>query len=555
MLIDGQALDDGAELVAEVAVVGAGPAGISLALELARAGHDVILVESGRRHFSPEIQQLSEPASFDPRVHAPMAEATRRQIGGASVTWGGRCLPYDPVDFDERPWIPNASWPLRYEAVQPFFDRAAQWFFCGTGEFDARRIPGVRQPSIVPGLPDGDVLTSTRERWSLPTNFGREYWKEIRASRTLRLVHGLSCTEIACDASGRRADALVVRSLAGRTIRVRARASVLACGGLETTRLLLASDHVHPGGIGNHADLLGRFYMGHVSGRIARVCFSTPAGATTFGFERDADGVYLRPRFTFSREFLARERLPNIEASLVNPDIWDASHGSGVLSFAYLALTSALGPRFASDAILKAATGDRPRVVAPHLRNMLRDLPRTAAFIASFGVRRFLLWRRIPGFFTWSAANVYPLHYHAEQMPNPESRVTLAGERDATGLRRLRIDLRFGADDVDGVVRAHHHWDAWLQRHRCGHLEYRDGDRAAAVAEQARDGFHQIGTTRMSARPEDGVVDPNLRVHGLENLYVASSSVFVTSGQANPTFTIVAFALRLADHLREHALR
>lgn len=555
MLIDGAALEDRATLQAEVAVVGAGPAGITLALELARAGHDVILVESGGPRFDREIQQLSDPESFDPHVHAPMSEATRRQIGGASVIWGGRCVPYDPIDFEERPWIPHAQWPLGYADVQPFFDRAARWFFCGNGEFDAHRIPEILQPSIVPGLPDGDVLTSSRERWSLPTDFGREYADELRKSERLRLVHGLSCVEIACEAGGRRVDALVLRSLAGRTVRLHARATVLACGGLETTRLLLASDRVHAGGIGNHAGHLGRFYMGHLSGRIARVHFSTPASGTTFGFDRDAEGVYLRPRFTFSREFQRRERLPNIEASLVNPDIWDPAHGSGVLSFAYLALTSSLGPRFASDAIRKAATGDRPRAVAPHLRNMLRDLPRTAAFIATFGVRRFLLWRRIPGFYTWSAANVYPLHYHAEQIPSPESRVTLGDERDATGLRRLRIDLRFAAQDVDAVVRAHRHWDGWLQRHRCGRLEYRDGDLAASVAEQARDGFHQIGTTRMSAQAADGVVDRDLRVHGIEDLYVASSSAFVTSGQANPTFTIVAFALRLADHLRGSALR
>jgi choline dehydrogenase-like flavoprotein len=295
--------------------------------------------------------------------------------------------------------------------------------------------------------------------------------------------------------------------------------------------------------------------MGHLSGRIARVRFTTPAHATTFGFERDAEGVYLRPRFTFSRAFLLRERLPNVEASLVNPDIWDASHGSGVLSFAYLALTSFLGPRFASDAIRKAATGDRPRAVAPHVANMLRDLPRTAAFVATFGVRRFLLWRRVPGFFTWSAANVYPLHYHAEQVPNPESRVTLSGVRDALGMRRLHVDLRFSAQDVDGVVRAHRHWDGWLRRHGAGSLEYGAADLEAAVWDQARDGFHQVGTTRMAARAEDGVVDPDLRVHGTEDLFVSSSSVFPTSGQANPTFTLVAFALRLADHLRERVLR
>jgi len=557
MLIDAEALEDGSELRAEVAVVGAGPSGIVLALELARAGHEVILVESGERSFSAEAQRLGEAARLDSRTHAPLGEATRRQIGGTSVIWGGRCVPYDPIDFDARPWVPQAVWPVRYEDVRPYFARASRWFFCGEPEFDVRNLPGVAQTTIIPGLPDGDVVTWPLERWSLPTNFGREYMSELRASRRLRVVHSLTCTEIECDAATDRVRLLRARTLGGRNLRLHARAYVLACGGLETTRLLLGSDRVHPGGIGNHSGLLGRFYMGHLSGKIARAHFSTPPEQTAFGFDRDPEGVYVRRRFAFTRSFLLERCLPNISASLVNPDIWDPSHRSGVLSFAYLALTSPLlGRRFASDAIRKAATGDLPlRAVAPHLRNMLGDLPRTAAFVASFGVRRFLLWRRVPSFYVYSAANVYPLHYHAEQLPNPESRVTLSDERDAVGMRKLCIDLRYQPQDVDGVIRAHRYWDEHLRRHRCGWLEFPAGDLESSVWEQARDGFHQIGTTRMSERPEDGVVAPSLNVHGFDDLYVASSSTFVTSSQANPTFTVVAFALRLADRLRETVLR
>jgi choline dehydrogenase-like flavoprotein len=118
-------------------------------------------------------------------------------------------------------------------------------------------------------------------------------------------------------------------------------------------------------------------------------------------------------------------------------------------------------------------------------------------------------------------------------------------------LRKLVIDLRYSQQDVDGVLRAHEIWDEHLRRHGCGYLEYTVADRAAAVWEQAADGFHQAGTTRMSAHPDDGVVDSDLRVHGIRNLYVASGSVLPTSSQANTTFMIVVFALRLADHLAQ----
>jgi len=283
------------------------------------------------------------------------------------------------------------------------------------------------------------------------------------------------------------------------------------------------------------------------------VHFSTPPGQTIYGFDRDSQGVYLRRRFTFSRDFHHARQLPNAAAWLVNPDIYDPAHRNGILSFVYLMLTApVIGQRLASDAIRRAATGGTvQRDRARHLLNMLSDLPRTLAFIASFGSRRFLVRRRVPGFFVHSKANVYPLHYFCEQIPDPDSRVTLSNETDALGMRRLDIRLRYSDKDIDTVLRAHRYWNDYLQQNDCGFLEYMSEDLESSILAQIEDGYHQLGTTRMSDDPGSGVVDSNCRVHGMNNLYVASSSVFVTSGQANSTFTIIAFALRLADHLQQ----
>jgi len=551
MLVDANGLEDGTSLDADVAVLGAGPAGIVLSLELARAGHRVVLAESGGPRYAAEVQELGDTEHYDPARHAPMAECTRRQIGGASVIWGGRCVPYDPVDFDERPYVPHSRWPVRYEDLAGYLQTACDYFFCGRAEFNIKDVPGVKQHSIVPGLPDGDVLSSTLERWSLPTNFGKEYAGRLARSEQVRLVHGLTGTEIECYESGRGVASIRCRTRSGRTIRLRARKYVLACGGLETTRLLLASDRTHPGGIGNHSGHLGRFYMGHVSGEIAQVQFTTDPRRTVFGFDRDAEGVYLRRRFSFTREFLHEKRLPNFACYLVNPKIYEPGHGNGVLSFAYLALSSPLlGKRFAPDAIRKAAVGDGDRgAVWPHVANMLRDLPRTLCFIPTFGYKRFLAWRKVPGFFQYSRSNRYTLHYNCEQVPNPESRVVLTDETDALGMPKLKIDLRYTEQDVDGVVRAHEYLDRHLQAHGCGRLEYLSDDPRLSVWEQASHGFHQCGTTRMSADPADGVVGPACNVHGFDDLFVAGSSTFVTSGQAGSTLMIAVFALRLAEHL------
>jgi choline dehydrogenase-like flavoprotein len=185
-----------------------------------------------------------------------------------------------------------------------------------------------------------------------------------------------------------------------------------------------------------------------------------------------------------------------------------------------------------------------------HVRNMLRHPLDTGRFVVGFGSRRFLTrGRRAPGFFVFNRKNRYPFQYHAEHLPNRASRVTLTDEVDRLGMPKLAIDLRFTSADVDGVVRAHRHWDEYLRSTGVGRLDYADPDVAATVERRLGGGFHQVGTTRMSEAPEDGVVDGDLRVHSVENVYVASSSTFVTSGQANSTFMIVAFAVRLADRL------
>lgn len=552
MLIDAETLQDNQVIQADMAVVGAGPAGIVLAIELAKAGHSVALIESGPLKFAEANQSLGDAAEYDPNFHAPMAECTRRQLGGTSTIWGGRCLPYDPVDFDQRDHIANADWPVTYEALSPYFQRACDYFFCGRAEFDIHHLPNVAQKSIVPGLPDESVLTSTLERWSLPTNFGKEYFTELKESQQIKLFYGLTCTEIEAGETGDRVACLHAKTLGDKTLKIKAIKYILAGGALNTTRLLMVSDRQHPGGIGNHSGFLGRYYMGHLSGDIAAIHFTTPPDKTIFGFDRDEANIYLRRRFSFTREFQHENNLTNVVAWLGAPPFGDPGHGSGIFSLAYLALSSPFGKYLAAKAIRETAIGqDRKDFYWNHIKNVLGDLGKTLTFAPTFAYQRYLSRRKVPALFMYSASNEYPLHYHAEQVPNFDSRVSLSDQTDALGMRQLNIDLRYCDQDIDSVVRAHQYWDDHLQRHNCGYLKYFSADPAASVWEQTGDGFHQNGTTRMSQQASKGVVTPDCNVHGFDDLFVASSSVFVTSGQANSTFMIVAFALRLADRLKE----
>jgi choline dehydrogenase-like flavoprotein len=552
VLIAGRRLPCNSELRADVVIVGAGPAGIVTALELAGAGVDVLLVESGGSRYDGRTQRLAELSGHDPVHHGAMAMATRRQLGGTSVLWGGRCVPYDPVDFDARPALLQARWPFAYAEFERWLPRACGWLNCGPAVFDARDVPELAARPLVPGLPDAEVVTSTLERWSLPTNFARQYGSRLRDDALVRVATGLTCVEVVLsEPDGDHVSHVELRTIDGREVRARGRAYVLACGGLSTTRLLLASDRLREGGIGNHSGHLGRWYMTHVDGRIARVSFTTPAQETVHAHERDASGVYVRRRLSFSRDLLCEKGMTNMVAWLVNPELADATHENPILSFGYLALSSPLGRYAASDAQRRWLS--RGGTISPrteHIRNVGRHPVAAAHFATTFGTQRYLRRRRAPGFVLYSAANSYLVHYHGEHLPNERSRVWLSDERDELGMRRLAVDLRFSESDVDGVLAAHREWDAYLRRYDRGRLEYLTDDPAASVWDQTEGGYHQIGTTRMGDRPEVGAIDGDLAVHGVRDLYVCSSSAFPTSGQANPTLTIVAMAARLAEHVR-----
>lgn len=561
MIEDLGALNQDIDINGELAVVGAGPAGIVIALEAARHGISVVLLESGDRSYNPAAQELSEAAEWDRQRHAPLSLSTRRQVGGTSNTWGGRCVPFDSVDFESRPSLGAPSWPVSYEDVRSYFQRACDWMVCGRAAFDLSELSHLPK-STVPGLVDDGVLGSSLERWSLPTNYGHVYGKRLEQSPQVRLLTGVTCTEIVCPQESGKAQHLECRTNAGGRVRVTAKAFVVACGGLESTRLLMSSTGPKGEQLGNQGGQLGRWYMAHVEGSIANIRFSTPPRQTVFGYEQDIDEVYVRRRFSFSADYQREHGLPNVVSWLGNWELPDARHGYGQLSFVYLALTSPLGSKLAPEVQRRSMTGGEipgtPYGLATitskgsHVRNILRHPVATGRFAAGFGTGRFLTrGRRVPGFFMYSNANLYPFQYHGEQLPNPASKVTLTDQRDRLGRRKLAIDLRFMRQDIEGIIRAHEHWDQYFRKLGVGQLEYQHDDLEQAVDQRLGGGFHQSGTTRMSALPADGVVDENLAVHGTPNVYVASSSTFVTSGQANSTFMIVAFAVRLADHLAQ----
>ncbi len=542
----------GMTIETDVVVVGAGAIGIATALELAGSGVRVALIESGLERSDQAAQDLSALDSRqDDHFHSSGDLMIRRQVGGTTALWGGRCVNFDRIDFEDRPLTAQAPWPIAYEDVEPYLQRACDWAACGRAVFNARDIPEIAGRDMVAGLPDGRVRTTDLERWALPTRFGREYRVALRDTPGLTLWTGLTCTEIVTTQAGDSVDHLVVKTLDGRRGAVVAADYVIATGGLEATRLLLASDRHHPVGLGNAGGHLGRWYMSHVEGRVARVRFTTDD--VLYAYERDNDGVYVRRRFTLDPGLQRAAGMLNAAVWLVNPPISDPSHGSGILSGVYLTLISPVGRFLLAEAIrAKHTHTDGPPRVLAHLRNIVRDLFGSTRFAFAFTYARFLRrGRKAPGFFVKSADNRYLLHYHGEHLPHWESRVELADDRDALGMRRLRTHIHFSDADYESVRKAIVSIDEHLRRHDAGCVEWLAGDVEGLVREflAGHAGYHQAGTTRMSATPDGGVVDANLQVHGVRGLYVASTSVLPTSSQANPTLLGIALGVRLADRL------
>lgn len=549
MIGEADALPRDTLLVTEICVVGGGPAGIALALSLGERGCQVLLLEAGRTSRDQAAQALYEGELANGQ-HSPPHRYRLRGLGGSSVLWGGRCMPMDPIDFEARGWVPHSGWPIDYAALQPYYAQANELAEAGSYAYDAREaLPGARP--WVAGWHSEEVDSHGLERFSCPTNFGLRYARRLRLSPTIRVLRGAVCTAIRLARSPTPAHrhavrALEVATLQGRRLQVQARVVVLAAGGVETARLLLCSDDVEPQGVGNRHDVVGRYYMCHLAGNLGTLTLQGPPGAVRHGYEVSPDGVYCRRRLAVSEPVQRREQLLNAVARLHFPRIADPAHRSGVLSGLFLVrrLISYEYSRRLHD-----GTPLSPRLLARHAMNLLRDAPDTAAFLGHWLWRRTLAARKFPSVILANRTNHFSLEVQAEQQPHPGSRVQLADGVDALGMRRVRIDWRYQPADINSVRRSLELIAAAVARSGKGRLQV-DGARLEEdLLRYGAYGGHHIGTARMGRDPRTSVVDTEARVHDVANLYVAGSAVFPTCGQANPTLTLLALSLRLADHL------
>jgi choline dehydrogenase-like flavoprotein len=525
----------------DICLVGSGPVGMAFALELERLGGTVLLLESGTAANDAVLSGASHAEIVDEKRHAPMEIAVCRALGGTSWTWGGRSVPYDDIDWMKRDFVEEGSWPLSHDEIRPWYGRATEYLLCGSDEFEKPTGRPLR----------GGVTIDFVERWATDSRVILAHRERLLRSQKIHIALESTVTGLNLSSDGGHVESLQIATAQGPAT-VKARGFVLAMGGVETTRLLLAAQREFPRLFGGVHGPLGRYYMGHISGKIASILFNDPSAIKELDFHKDGTGCYYRRRFMLTAETQIKHQLLNTAFWPDNPPFYDPGHKSGVLSSVFLAIAfPPTGRKLLSEGIRLAHTGPRPYKLGAHVRNAILGAPAAVLDIYRILRDRFIRKPKKPGFLVSNRSGKYALHYHAEQIPHPDSRIELDSSTDQFGVPRARIDLRFFEQDVQSVIDSHRLLDEALQANGIGRLEYwYSGDKLRAkVYEQASDGFHQVGTTRMGDDAATSVVDSDLKVHGIDNLFVASSSVFPTSGQANSTLLAVAFGVRLAHHL------
>ena len=340
MILRSLDVPDGSTLECDVCVVGAGAAGITMALELERGGRSVLLLEAGQMNRAGPAQALYAGVVNDLSHHLPLDQARYRQLGGTTSLWGGRCIPYDALDFEHRPWVAHSGWPISRADLDPYYEQAHNYLECGAYDYRSAGALGESAPAMLPGFADGDIDTGSLERWSPPTHFGKVYRKALTASRQVRVLLGAVAVELQADTTRTRVAGIRVKrsasiaAVGGGGFVVQPREVVLAGGGIETTRLLMTSCQGDQRGFGAGSAWLGRGYMSHVHGVIARVQFR-PGLPVISGYEQDDEGVFVRRRLWVSARAQRELELLNTYMLLDRPLLDDPRHGSAVLSAAF----------------------------------------------------------------------------------------------------------------------------------------------------------------------------------------------------------------------------
>jgi choline dehydrogenase-like flavoprotein len=525
MLIDARTIPEGTTIHVDLCIVGGGPAGISVALPFLDSSTTVAIIESGGLDFDEAAQDQAEATSSG-HDYFPMKETRIRAFGGSTMSWGGISAPLDTIDFEKRSWVPHSGWPISREDLDPYYD-------------DAKTVSHVIDPDAHSAGSEGhfgdENGPTPSTRWaevyfSAPARFGRLYEQAFKKAENLTTYLYSTAVELETNESQSVISGLRVASLEGSTFRIVANNYALAGGGIENARIMLASGNKDLGGIGNQHDLVGRFFQEHPR---AYDRYALPEDSVALASHvRGAAGTLNFSRLGLSDAAQHDEELLNYIVNL--------SFGySGQQTDQFQAVRRMVNARRKpwSDSPYFQDVGGGPNTVRwEDVKTAIKKPHRSiqSAFGAQFEPDGMRQWIEI--------------ETNVEQIPSPDNRVTLSSDVDAYGVPKAHLHWNLSDEEersyrrgLQLIVEALDEYSPGLSQ---GKMDYPD-----PWPEEVFGCWHHIGTTRMHKNASEGVVDANCQVHGIENLYVAGSSVFPTGGATSPTLTIVALGLRLAEYL------
>jgi choline dehydrogenase-like flavoprotein len=514
-------------LTYDIVIIGAGPAGIVLALELSGAGLRVALLESGGRDFDPDIQELydGEVTGHDA---VDLMAIRLRMFGGTSNHWGGHCTPLDRIDFERAPLSGLTGWPFGYDAIVPYYERAHPYCDLGAFEYGRAAVPSAGDGDFL--LPDETRLRTVAFRQSGPLNFGEAYHDRLSRADAVDIILYASATRLLFGADGT-ATGVETTSLDGSTSTVEGRMVVLACGAIENARLMLVSNDRNGQRFGDAGGLLGKCYMDHPRGGAAFLTLREPA----------------RPMADWRQDLVAEDgKEVRYAWRLTDETLWEDQ----LLNMHFYAVP------FSASEEQRRRTGEA--------REALTALKSIAKWGLGRDQERFSLTEAYCSFITnadsfaavqWDRTVVGErtdrllLLYECEQMPTRENYVALSSDMDRLGLPKPVLNWSPSYEEREAIVKSAVHLGRIFGEAGTGRIELEDHfDQRYWDASTS---WHQMGTMRMAETATDGVVDANCRVHGTRNVFVAGGAVMPSCGRANPTLTIVALSIRLADHLKE----